>query len=181
MLIITIIAALRNASCGIEYLNAFSDSFVAADLTPLNKTKNVVVFIPPPVEPGEAPMNISTIITTSPASVNPPSGYVQNPAVLAETLWNSAPSQLMFSVSLKSSAPAKISAALVESTTFECTESFFQCNFFSINSLITRNPIPPKNIIAQVTILSHTSFLYGIRLVPLPSTSKPALLNADIE
>ena len=47
MPIITIIAALRNASCGIEYLNAFSDSFVAADLTPLSKTKNVVVFIPP--------------------------------------------------------------------------------------------------------------------------------------
>ena len=60
----------------------FSDLFVAADLIPCNKTKNVLVFIPPPVEPGDAPINISTIDKILLISFSMPIGIEKNPAVL---------------------------------------------------------------------------------------------------
>lgn len=53
----------------------------------------MLVLIPPPVEPGEAPINIRGIRVKSPAFENSPIGYVENPAVLAETLWKKAPSR----------------------------------------------------------------------------------------
>jgi hypothetical protein len=52
----------------------------------LIKVNVVVVFIPPPVDPGEAPMNIKIIIINKPAFVKFPNGYVLKPAVLAEVL-----------------------------------------------------------------------------------------------
>ena len=64
-------AAFRNASAGTEYRNAFSSRLVAADWMPCISTKKVLVLMPPPVEPGEAPMNISTISTSSPALEKP--------------------------------------------------------------------------------------------------------------
>ena len=57
------------------------------------RTKNVVVLIPPPVDPGDAPINISTQSTNSPALVKLPMGYVENPAVLADTLWKRRPAR----------------------------------------------------------------------------------------
>lgn len=53
---------------------AFSDLLVAADIMPWIITKKVLVFIPPPVDPGDAPININTVSTSSPAVENVPSG-----------------------------------------------------------------------------------------------------------
>ena len=100
--------------------------FVAADLIPCNKTKNVLVFIPPPVEPGDAPINISIITTRSPADEKLPSGYVEKPAVLVEKLRKKAPSHEIFSVALMRSVPETIRNRLIEITTRECIERFFQ-------------------------------------------------------
>ena len=74
--------------------------------------------MPPPVEPGEAPINIKTVSTISPALENLPSGNVENPAVLAETLLKKAPSQVMFSVSFIKIVPAAIKNRLTVITTF---------------------------------------------------------------
>jgi len=48
----------------------------------------LVVFTPPPVEPGEAPMNISTRIRRRVAFVKDPISTVLNPAVRGVTDWN---------------------------------------------------------------------------------------------
>ena len=39
---------------------------------PESRTKKVVVLMPPPVDPGEAPMNMSRIRVNSPALVSSP-------------------------------------------------------------------------------------------------------------
>ena len=49
-----------------------------------SSTKKVVVLIPPPVEPGDAPMNMNPMITISPALLIPPMETVAKPAVLAD-------------------------------------------------------------------------------------------------
>ncbi len=50
--------------------------------TVINKSAAVEVLIPPPVEPGEAPINIRIIVKNCPASVIFSVGIVLNPAVL---------------------------------------------------------------------------------------------------
>ena len=47
-----------------------SFSFFINDFTAINKTAAVVVFIPPPVDAGDAPINISIIITNKVDSLN---------------------------------------------------------------------------------------------------------------
>ena len=78
--------ALMILSVGIFLLKAVQLLLVERAYTLLKIVKVVVVLIPPPVEPGEAPINISIISTKSPALVNVPRGYVLKPAVLAEVL-----------------------------------------------------------------------------------------------
>ncbi len=48
---------------------------------------NVVVFTPPPVPPGEAPMNMSRNTMNRLAGAIAPMSIVLNPAVRAETDW----------------------------------------------------------------------------------------------
>ena len=81
------------------------------------RTKKVVVLIPPPVDPGEAPMNIKIVSTNRPALLSSPSGIVEKPAVRADVLWKNAASQPMPSVSCSSTVPAASSTAVVVSTT----------------------------------------------------------------
>jgi len=79
--VVTPIAQIRpreiitNARCmipsGIRLPNALASRPVELDAKDLMRAKKVVVFIPPPVDPGEAPMNISTHIITMPAVENP--------------------------------------------------------------------------------------------------------------
>ena len=111
--------------------------------------------IPPPVEPGEAPINIRRISVKSPAFENSPIGYVEKPAVLAETLWKKAPSQEISSVAFKSRVPAIRRITLVVITTLECRLSFRKERFFKM-SRITRKPNPPKMISPQVVRFSRT-------------------------
>ena len=62
------------------------------------RTPIVHVFIPPPVEPGDAPINISSITNTSVATLKSPTGRVLKPAVLGVTEWKAAPSIFSFCV-----------------------------------------------------------------------------------
>lgn len=62
--------AFRITEMGIRLLNALHCLFVAT-LKALHKSVNVVVvLIPPPVDPGEAPININMINKNKPAFVN---------------------------------------------------------------------------------------------------------------
>ncbi len=51
-----------------------------------SRAKVVVVLIPPPVDPGEAPMNISSIAKSKPAWEKEEISTVLKPAVLVVTL-----------------------------------------------------------------------------------------------
>ena len=57
------------------------------------RTVNVVVFIPPAVEPGEPPISINNIITAFEGSLIFEMSMVLNPAVLVVTDWNAAASK----------------------------------------------------------------------------------------
>ena len=59
---------------------------MSVDQTPRITIPKVVVFIPPPVDPGEAPININIIYVNSVGAVNAPIAIVLNPAVSVETL-----------------------------------------------------------------------------------------------
>ena len=59
---------------------------VAAEKIPRIKTKKVLVLMPPPVDPEEAPINISTIITSNAGAPKSPIGREAKPAVRVETL-----------------------------------------------------------------------------------------------
>ena len=120
------------------------------------RTKKVVVLIPPPVDPGEAPMNINIVSTNRPALLSSPSGIVEKPAVRADVLWKNAASQPMPSVSCSSTVPAASSTAVVVSTTLVCSVNLRKRNRHLMTSSTTRKPIPPKMIRPQVTRLSQT-------------------------
>ena len=77
--------ALETASSGIFLLKAVQCLFETTLCIFRTRTKQVVVLIPPPVEPGEAPMNIRAMMKKSPAVVIPSIGSVANPAVRAKT------------------------------------------------------------------------------------------------
>ena len=102
-------------------------------------------------------MNIRKHKTNSPALLKLPTEYVENPAVLADTLLKKAPIQLISSVILSSRVPTARRITLVERTIFELKESFLNLLFFLI-SRITRKPIHPDMIRKQVVRLSSTLF-----------------------
>ncbi len=54
-------------------------------ITLMQRTQKVVVLMPPAVEPVAPPLNMSQIMTNSPASVISVKSTVLNPAVLADT------------------------------------------------------------------------------------------------
>ena len=137
-----------------------------------NNVNRVLVLIPPPVEPGDAPINIRMDTVSRPADVKSPSGNVLNPAVLADTLVKNAPSQVMSSVSRISS--------VVTITALEWRHSFLKERFLKI-SMITRKPSPPKIMSPAVVRFRSTSSLYPVRFLRPPRISKPELLNAATE
>ena len=145
-----------------------------------NNVNRVLVLIPPPVEPGDAPINIRMDTVSRPADVKSPSGNVLNPAVLADTLVKNAPSQVMSSVSRISSVPAARSISVVTITALEWRHSFLKERFLKI-SMITRKPSPPKIMSPAVVRFRSTSSLYPVRFLRPPRISKPELLNAATE
>lgn len=86
---------------------------VAAPRIVWNRVNSVLVLIPPPVDPGDAPININTVTVRSPALVKFPRENVENPAVLAETLVKNAPSQVICSVMRINTVPTTSRMALV--------------------------------------------------------------------
>ena len=77
--------ALPTILSGIFLLNALMLSlFWRLLLKDLSNTQKVVVLIPPPVEPEEAPININMIMLNILALVIPAISMLLNPAVLAD-------------------------------------------------------------------------------------------------
>ena len=142
------VAALARLSSGRRRLNAPNLRLEKMMRTSCISTKKVVVLMPPPVDPGDAPMNIKIIITSSPALVMAPISMVEKPAVRVVMLWNSAAKKLIGSVS-------KISTAVVESTTLLCSVSLRNRPRQRSTSSITIKPMPPKTIIPSVTRFSQ--------------------------
>ena len=149
------VAALARLSSGRRRLNAPNLRLEKMMRTSCISTKKVVVLMPPPVDPGDAPMNIKIIITSSPALVMAPISMVEKPAVRVVMLWNSAAKKLIGSVSQSSIAPPKISTAVVESTTLLCSVSLRNRPRQRSTSSITIKPMPPKTIIPSVTRFSQ--------------------------
>ena len=139
-----IVVALWREGVGIRRRNASGGRFVEDVNRERRKTKNVVVFIPPPVDPGDAPMNISTIMTSKPASLKLPNENVANPAVRAVMLEKNAPSHVMSapSVSFRSTVPEASRIPVMDSTTFVWREHFLHFRTRA-TSVMTKNPMPP--------------------------------------
>ena len=151
-----IMKALETASPAMLRRNAPICFLVNKHLTSCIRTKKVLVLMPPPVDPGEAPINIRIININNPALVNSPMGYVEKPAVRAETLWKKAPIQDISSVAFSKRVPMIKSDNVVTITTLEWRHSFLKDRFFTISER-TRNPKPPKIISPQVVKLSKIS------------------------
>ncbi|KTE89970.1 hypothetical protein AT727_24880, partial [Desulfitobacterium hafniense] len=71
-------------------------------------TMIVVVLIPPPVEPGDAPINISSMDKTVPPSVNAAVSTVLKPAVLGVIDWKSEASSLSIGCIAASTLPCSM-------------------------------------------------------------------------
>ena len=135
-------------------LNACADFFLPIHFRAWIITNIVVVFTPPPVDPGEAPMNIRIHIAKRPALEKFPMLYVENPAVLVVILWKNAPIHVIFSVAFKIRVPPIKRTAVIEMATLECRQSFLKLFCFTI-STSTRNPIPPTITKTSVVIFSR--------------------------
>jgi len=120
------------------------------------RTKMVVVLMPPPVDPGEAPMNIRIRIVNNPALLSVPRSSVAKPAVRADTLRKNAVSQLRGSVNFNNRAPAASKNAVVVTTTLECRVNLRKRNRHLTTSTMTRKPMPPEMIRKQVLKFSST-------------------------
>lgn len=142
--------------------------------------KAVVVFTPPPVDPGDAPININITNVNNPAFVKVPKLYVLNPAVLAEVLKKNAPSQDIFSVIFKRMVPTISNKVVINNTTFVWRQNFLK-DLFSNISFITKKPSPPKIIRKHVVKFKRILLWYGMRFCNPPNISNPELLNAAME
>ena len=85
---IKIVAALRTTVSGIVLPKlSVRERFLKIAILVVTKTKKVVIFIPPPVEPGAAPININIICKKILDSVIFVRSTVLNPAVRGVTDW----------------------------------------------------------------------------------------------
>src|SRR3989338_10995793 len=157
----------------------------------LAATKIVVVLTPPPVPPGEEPMNMSAPIIASVSVPKPARGSVANPDVLATAEWNTAAiaasgglmsfSALFFSSAKNATEPTTRSITVIAMATFVWRLSLYRLFFsFCSNSFITMNPMPPT-IVRIMTVALTTGLLIELaRLLKPPNRSNPALLNAEV-
>jgi len=154
----------------------------------------VVVLIPPAVEPGLPPMNMSTIVKSLLSGVSAAVSTVLKPAVLAVTEPNndanmapgvSMPAMvLFFSKIYKNSPPPKTSISVVDITILAWSEYLLSLNFLVLTSFHMVKPIPPMMISSIIVILTNGSAAYFVNdeySSFMPIKSKPALQNADIE
>lgn len=149
--------------------------------------KNVVVFMPPPVELGDAPINMSIIVVILLIGVSEAWSIVENPAVLLVVLWKNAfiifsPKGILPSVfGLFHSAirnrikPNSSRILVIINTIFVCCFIFL---FFQPSNNTTK-PIPPTIISSVIGNINNTLFAKGVRLANSslfePNVSNPAL------
>ncbi len=176
---------------GTERPNAITRRlFFSAAITDIITTANVQVFMPPPVEPGDAPINIRSVSTTTEGTERPPMGRVLNPAVLAVTDWNTEPHRrcghdiavmtLFFSNKSSAAAPKAISANETASTIFDCKLNLLETPRFQkrpMRSRITINPMPPRKIRPIIVRLIYGSASKRVKLSR--KSEKPALQNPE--
>ncbi len=108
--------------------------------------KNVVVLIPPPVDPGEAPMNISKITMHVAGVLSNVMSTELNPAVLADTdRKNDSMNERLGSHVFKRIPPIAIRHNVTVRTILVWNASFFHLCFRLISPR-TKKPIPPTMI-----------------------------------
>ena len=125
-------------------------------------TAKVVTFTPPPVEPGAAPMNCSTLISSLVMGPQAARSMVFMPAVRVDTDWNSAAislpgtesppmlAGLFHSISAMSAAPPSHRITEKLSTTLACRDK--RCFlWYSPISTQTIKPRPPEMIMNITT------------------------------
>jgi len=150
--------------------NVISSCPFMVEKTTAKRTPNVVVFIPPPVELGDAPMAINIIVRNRVVVLKWDILRVLNPAVLVEIEVNKELNilsenerccnvhGLLYSKIKKDKAPPNINVDVTAITNFVCKDHFaFFMFILRSKSIITGNPKPPKitnNIIVQETIQS---------------------------
>ncbi len=163
--------------------------------TVTSSTTRVVVFIPPAVEPGQPPINISATESTFVKLPCAPMSTDANPAVLVFTDWNSAvfsfagklsPSMVRpHSIRRKPSVPAARRAQVARRHTWEWKLSLLRPLCLNGDSSLhwymsrtTTKPSPPMTISASIVRQTSGSPVKAVRL-ELPGTkpkiSKPAL------
>ncbi|MNG03990.1 hypothetical protein D3C84_870940 [compost metagenome] len=134
--IIVMVNALKIRSRARRYLNSTISSLprIIAMTAPISVV-NVVVLMPPPVEPGDAPINIRMTMKKIVACRMTPISIVLAPAVRGVTDWNMAAHILAFQFSEPSvllleysnikmtTAPITSSAPVMDNTTFEWSDS----------------------------------------------------------
>lgn len=156
--------------------------------------KKVLVFIPPPVEPGEAPINMRIRIKKVVALVIIEILTVLKPAVLGVTAWKmdarifslmGIPLRTLFHSSKENNkAPVIIRVRDVRKTILKC-RGILNLSFFNLatkNPKITlrgKNPIPPRKIKIITVRFTRASPLKEARLSE--KREKPALQKAEIE
>ena len=135
-----------------------------------SSTNSVVVFIPPPVEFGDAPININNIVTILVSAVSAFWSMLANPAVLAVTLWNNEFTILfqtfifpmvfgLFHSNISVVAkPINNKASVVYRTTRTC------CLFCFLWSSSITNPIPPSTISNIIGSSNRMLVAYGVKL-----------------
>ena len=116
---------------------------------------NVVVLIPPAVEPEEPPMNIKRIVMAMVLPRSDVSGSVLNPAVRGLTARNSEvstrspPQGTLFSEHKIIRKGTTMRIAVVVKTNFVCREYFLKCSLFWHRSRQTKKPMPPTIMSAE--------------------------------
>ncbi|MPN48259.1 hypothetical protein SDC9_195865 [bioreactor metagenome] len=150
--------------------------------------------MPPAVEPGLPPINISIIVRSLPESDMEATSTTLNPAVLGVIAQNKdamifcgivmPASVLSYSNAYMSNVPMTIRMAVAESTILVCNSYFLKLNLCFETSSHTKNPIPPITISADMVRLTMASVENEVNdeYAPLhPMISKPALQKAETE
>ena len=130
-------------------------------------TAAVVVLMPPAVEPGLPPMNMSIIVSSLLAGESAAVSTLLKPAVLGVTAEKKltstcSPSGMptfmrLRSIIKKSAAPPKVSMAEVMSTSLVCRHQRCACSPHLRMSSQTRKPMPPIVMSAMIVMLTRAS------------------------
>jgi len=171
----------------IDSLAAILD-FIKAKITP-----TVLVLTPPPVDPGDAPINMREISKKTAAGFREPNSMVLKPAVRGAITWKREakifslrenPCRDWFhSIIRKERNGRTMRKSVMTHTNLKWRDIFLLLQRIiltkkSMLSLSTKNPKPPRTIKVMIVTFVQISPLKDSKLSP--KTEKPALQKAEM-